>query len=127
VELAKIKDPLEQATGTTVKTAISRARNLDTPLGVSKTYLMAEATGKYVFKIKTEELARLRLAAYWDSEVAAAIAPIAKGGKEMTKGDMEHLQRLAWLYGARVDVERKRTQEHQRDEREEEVRMKEHY
>jgi hypothetical protein len=127
VELAKIKDPLEQATGTTVKTAISRARNLDTPLGVSKVYLMTEAAVKYVFKIKTEELARLRLAAYWDSDVAAAIAPLAKSGKVMTKGDMEHLQRIAWLYGARVEVERKQTQEHAEGMRAEEERMKENY
>jgi hypothetical protein len=130
VELSKPKDPLEAKTGTTVKSAISRFKNMNTPLGLSPEVMVTEAAGKFMFKVKSAEMERLRMAAYWDADVAGTLAKVEKvqatGGK-LSKEEIAHFVNTAWLYGVRVDREGKRTQEHQQDERAEEVRMKEHY
>jgi hypothetical protein len=130
VELSKPKDPLEAKTGTTVKSAISRFKNMNTPLGLSPEVMITEAAGKFMFKVQSAEMERLRMAAYWDADVASTLARVEKvratGGK-LSKEEIAHFVNTAWLYGVRVDREVKRTQEHQRDERAEEARMKEHY
>jgi hypothetical protein len=130
VELSKPKDPLEAKTGTTVKSAISRFKNMNTPLGLSPEVMITEAAGKFMFKVQSAEMERLRMAAYWDADVASTLARVEKvratGGK-LSKEEIAHFVNTAWLYGVRVDREGKRTQEHQRDERAEEARMKEHY
>ena len=125
IELSRIKDPLEAATGTTTSQAISRVRQLGTPLGMSKPVMLATAGMKYFQKYKTEEVWRLRMAAYWNVDIGAALAKQAKNPGPMKGEDLTKLLKTAWMYGVRLETEERRGKEKEESNKQEAARMKE--
>jgi hypothetical protein len=98
VELAKLQDVGEQYIGTSIKGLFSRLRNLDKPMGVSKEYLVLDVAGRYFYKVRSEELARLREAAYFDADVAEVLAGLSKKS-QYTQKDLLKLQDISYAAG----------------------------
>jgi len=117
VELAKMADPVEQATGTSAKGLLSRFMNMNRALGLKPEYVVADVGGRYFFKTRNEELGRLREAAMFDPEVGQVLAKIAKQGGEPTKAQLIDLQRVcfnAGVVGTVEAVQRKGERERER-------------
>jgi hypothetical protein len=98
VELAKLQDVGEQVIGTSVKGMFSRLRNLDKPMGVSKQYLLMDVGGRFFYKIRSEELARLRETAMFDPNVAEVLARLGKK-TSYTSRDLLDLQAIGFASG----------------------------
>lgn len=105
VELSKLQDPLEKTVGTSVKGMLSRLRNLDKPMGVSKEYLVADVGGKWLWKVRSEELARLRESAMFDPDTANLLAKLAKKPGPPTKAELLDLQALSFAAGVQATGE----------------------
>lgn len=99
VELAKLQDIGEKTIGTSVKGMFSRLRNLDKPMGVSKEYMVLDVGGRFFYKIRSEELARLRESAMFDPEAAHLLAKLGKQNS-YTRKDLLDLQRISFNAGA---------------------------
>jgi hypothetical protein len=100
IELQKLQDIGEQTIGTSVKGMFSRLRNLDKPMGVSKEYMVLDVGGRFFYKVRSEELARLREHAMFDADTAEVLAKL--GQKSVyTKKDLMDLQRIS--FGAGVN------------------------
>lgn len=98
VELGKIQDIGEKTIGTSLKALLSRLRNLDKPMGVSKEYLLFDVGGRFVYKVRTEEMARLRESALFDPNVAEVLARLSKKSS-LTQRDLLDLQKMSFANG----------------------------
>lgn len=98
VELGKIQDIGEQYIGTSVKGMFSRLRNLDKPMGVSKSYLIMDVGGRFIYKTRSEELAKLREAAYLDPEAGEVLAKLVMK-TNYTRQDLLNLQAISYAAG----------------------------
>lgn len=98
VELGKVQDIGEKVIGTSLKGLFSRLRNLDKPMGVSKEYLLFDVGGRFVYKIRTEELARMRESALFDPNVAEVLAKLAKQ-TTYSQRDLLDLQKMGFAAG----------------------------
>jgi hypothetical protein len=98
VELAKLQDVGEQVIGTSIKGMFSRLRNLDKPMGVSKEYLLMDIGGRFFYKIRSEELARLRETAMFDPNVAEVLAGLSKKST-YTARELLDLQAIGFASG----------------------------
>ena len=112
VELSKLQDIGEQTIGTSVKGMFSRLRNLDKPMGVSKEYLIMDVGGRFFYKVRSEELAKLRETAMFDPNVAEVLARLGQKHK-YTARELLDLQAISYAAGANstaqaVGAERRR-------------------
>jgi hypothetical protein len=98
VELGKIQDIGEQYIGTSVKGMFSRLRNLDKPMGVSKSYLIMDVGGRFMYKTRSEELAKLREAAYLDPDAGEVLAKLVTK-TNYTRQDLLDLQAISYAAG----------------------------
>ncbi len=105
VELSKLQDIGEQTIGTSVKGMLSRLRNMDKPMGVSKEYMIADVGGRWFYKTRSEELARLREAAMFDPDTAALLAQLGKQKGAPTHAQLLNLQRLSFNAGVNSVVQ----------------------
>ena len=100
VELSQPQDIGQRTIGTTVKGLMSTLRRLNTPLGVSPEYAIADIGGKFIYKFRAEELARLREAAMTDPDMAKIMASLVKN--KNTAGGLLKLKELAMAHGITV-------------------------
>lgn len=114
VELGKVQDIGQKYLGISVQGLFSRARNSATPLGQSPGFLVTEMGGKYLYKIRSEELARLRETAMFDTDTAALLAQLGKKRGGVTHKELLDLQRLS--YNAGVNSVVQSVEEHRRAE-----------
>lgn len=98
VELGKLQDVGEKTIGTSVKGMFSRLRNLDKPMGVSKEYLIMDVGGRFFYKIRSEELARLREDAMFNPDTAEVLAKLGMKSK-YTKKELLNLQAISFAAG----------------------------
>lgn len=99
VELSKLQDIGEQTIGTSVKGMLSRLRNMDKPMGVSKEYMVLDVGGRWFYKTRSEELSRLREAAMFDPDTAKLLSTLAKQSGAPSKAQLLDLQRLSFNAG----------------------------
>lgn len=109
VELAKLQDIGEQTIGTSVKGMFSRLRNLDKPMGVSKEYLVMDVGGRFFYKVRSEELARLREHAMVDPEAASLLSKLGKRDSA-SRQDLLDLQAISYVAGVNSLVQERSEQ-----------------
>lgn len=105
VELGKVQDLGMKHLGISIPTLFSRAKNAATPLGLSPGYIALDLTGRYVYKIRTEELARLRQTAMFDTDTAVLLAQLSKNPKRVTHAQLLDLQRISYNAGVNSTVQ----------------------
>jgi hypothetical protein len=104
VELSRPQDLGESLIGTSGKGMLSRLRNLNKPMGTSVEYMLADVGGRFFYKTRTADLARLRESAMFDTAAAEGLLHIAKA-KTLTKADLLNLQSISMAAGANSTVQ----------------------
>lgn len=98
VNLEKLSDVGERAVGTSVKGLFSRALNVKKGY-MSGGYAAFDIGGRYIYKIKTEEAAKLMEAAIYDPELAKVLVAMPK---MESKEALNSLRAHALSHGIRV-------------------------
>ena len=100
VSLSGAKDPFENVLGISGKGLLSRGMNVAKGY-MSKSYALADAASHVYYKIRTEELARLREEALFDPEIASVLAKVVKQDSPAKK-DLLDLKALAFQAGITI-------------------------
>jgi hypothetical protein len=98
VNLTRLQDLAEQAIGTSGKGILSRMMNAEKGY-MSGTYVTFDLGGRYIYKIKSEEAAKLTEAAIYDPALAKALLDMQK---QPAKEAMNNLKYHAYSHGIRV-------------------------
>lgn len=104
VELSKLQDVGEQVAGTSVKGIF--ARIMAAKQGrISEGYAVMDVGGRWFYKIRSEEMGRLREAAMFDPDLAGLIAKLGVKKGAPTHGELMNLQHLSFNAGVVSSVE----------------------
>lgn len=115
VELGKIKDIGEKLVGTSFKGLSQRA--LAAAQGrVSQLYTAIDVSGRFIYKIRSEDLARLREQAMFDTDTADLLAKLSSR-KEFSKVDLLNLQHMGFASGVNSTLQAMQAPERLKDER----------
>ena len=114
VELSKIQDIGEQLVGTSVKGMFSRLKNMATPLGTTPAYVAFDVGGRFFYKVRSEELSKLREHAMFDADTAEVLARLGKKSTYTPK-ELLDLQRISYNAGANSVAQGLEEQRRERD------------
>jgi hypothetical protein len=100
VELSKIQDPAEQLVGTSGKGLLQRMMAVHQGRAGTP-WTVADVAGRMMYKVKTEEMARLREAALFDPEVSALLSKVVQE-KKLTSRDLLDLKAIGFQHGISI-------------------------
>jgi hypothetical protein len=101
VELGKIKDVGSSTIGTSVPSLMAKVQNVQAGR-TSDMYQALDVGSRYVYKVRTEELQRLRQAALTDPDVASVMAKIARNPDGATRQQLLDLKAIAFHHGIAI-------------------------
>ena len=100
VDVGKVQDPFEQYIGTSGKGLLSRAMNAEKGYA-SKPYVVADVAGRFVYKFRTEQVAQLREAAYFDPNLSALLKQVVTTDRPTEKALLD-LKKISFTFGISI-------------------------